>query len=295
MDRSQTDGVGGERAKSAARALGIIELLAETDRGFTFTELEQELELPKSSLHELLSVLVGHRFVELEPDRREYRLGIRVWESGQAYLRHHELVSEARSVMNRVASAVNETVQLAVLDDIDIVYLEKVDSSQPVRLASFVGKREPANTTALGKVLLAGLDDGTLVQRLTGRVLTGSTARTITTVAGLMEESQRVRSNGFALDDEEFAEGLRCLAVPIRGHQGSPIAALGVAVPMMRGDASQLATMLALLAGAALDVSRRLGCPAPILAQTAALKDRTTAEAAIEAGLARAEKAPAQA
>jgi DNA-binding IclR family transcriptional regulator len=285
--RRTTEASGGERAKSAARALAIIEVLAEAERGYTFTELEQALALPKSSLHELLSVLVDRRFVELDPDKRVYRLGIRVWESGQAYLRHRELVGEARVAMARIVSAVNETVQLAVLDEAEIIYLEKVDSSQAVRLASFVGKREPAHNTALGKALLAGLEDQDLASRLEGKVLPATTANTITSVPELIEEARIVRTAGFALDDEEFAEGLRCISVPIRGHRGGIVAALGVAVPRMRGDAQQLGLILSFLADGAIDVSRRLGCPPQVLVTAMSLKDRAAAEAGIREALSR--------
>ena len=271
----------GERAKSASRALSIIELLVDAGHGFTFTDLEQRLGLPKSSLHELLSVLVGHRFVELDPDTREYRLGIRVWESGQAYLRDRELVTETRPILGRIASAVDETVQLAVLEGADIVYLEKVDSSQVVRLQSYVGKREPAYMTALGKVLLAGIDEADLVARHEHQALAASTPYTITTLARLVDESRRVRAVGFALDNEEFAEGLRCLAVPVRGHRGVMAAALGVAVPIMRGTPAQLGLILSLLANGAIDVSRRLGCPTELLGTLEDLREPSASEAAV--------------
>lgn len=284
-DRSNDTSASGERAKSASRALAIIELLVDAGRGFTFTDFEQTLGFPKSSLHELLSVLVGRGFVELDPDTREYRLGIRIWESGQAYLRDRELVTETRPILARIASAVDETVQLAVLEHADILYLEKVDSSQVVRLQSYVGKREPAYMTALGKVLLSGLDEADLVERHERLSLTASTPYTITSLTRLVEETRRARSLGFALDNEEFAEGLRCLAVPIRGHRGAMTAALGVALPIMRGDEEQLGSILALLANGALDVSRRLGCPAEVLPTLLQLRDRPFAEAAVRAAL----------
>ena len=281
----------GERAKSASRALSIIELMVDAGHGFTFTDLEQRLHLPKSSLHELLSVLVGHRFVELDPDTREYRLGIRIWESGQAYLRDRELVTESRPILARIASAVDETVQLAVLEGSDIVYLEKVDSSQAVRLQSYVGKREPAYMTALGKVLLAGIDESDLVARHEHQALAASTPYTITTLARLVEESRRARADGFALDNEEFAEGLRCLAVPIRGHRGAMAAALGVAVPIMRGSTAQLGLILSFLANGAIDISRRLGCPTEVLATLEDLREPAAAEAALAAAIDRSLRA----
>ena len=131
----------GTRAKSAIRALDLIVALAGERRGLSFTELLRMLAVPKSSLHELLAVLTDRGFVEYERESRTYMLGIRVWENGQAYLRHHELVSMARPVMEHIVAQVNETVQVAVLDGVENVYLAKVDCSHPLRLQSDVGRR----------------------------------------------------------------------------------------------------------------------------------------------------------
>src|SRR5690242_174823 len=98
------------QAKSAARALDALEVLAREPHRLSFTELLRLLKVPKSSLHEILTVLVDRGFVEYDATNRLYTLGIRVWESGQAYLRHHELVGEARPLMQGIVDALNETV-----------------------------------------------------------------------------------------------------------------------------------------------------------------------------------------
>src|SRR5918998_2388455 len=105
--------------KSAERVLDIVELLAGEPRGRTFSELRSALDLPKSSLHELLLILSQRGYLDYDDISRTYTLGIRVWESGQAYLRHHDLVREALPMMENIVGTINETVQLAMLDGIE--------------------------------------------------------------------------------------------------------------------------------------------------------------------------------
>jgi DNA-binding IclR family transcriptional regulator len=251
----------GTRAKSAARALMLLELLAEDGGGLTFTEMSTRMGLPKSSLHELLSILTERSFIQWHADDRTYSLGIRVWECGQAYLGQRDLLAEARPIMRSVVGAANETVQLAVLDGVEVVYIERVDSSQPLRLQTSVGTRQPAHATGLGKVMLADLRESELVRRFENRPVVRLTPNTIDSVADLLEELRTVRSAGFAVDNEEYSIGLRCVAVPIRDHAGETVAAMSMSVPRMRGDARSLARNVALLGGGAAEVSRRLGCP----------------------------------
>jgi DNA-binding IclR family transcriptional regulator len=247
--------------KSAVRSLDLIEALAQTPEGLTFTELQRILKCPKSSLHTLLGTLAARSYVELEPKQRRYTLGIRVWENGQAYLRHRELVREALPMMESIRNALNETVQLAVLDGIENVYLAKIDCSHPVRLQSEVGKRLFAHATGLGKVLLAGLPATELEARLQNRTLPAFTPNTIADTILLREELARVRQRGFAVDNQEYTPGLRCVAVPIRDHEEQVTAAMSVSIPLPRASEEQLSAALALLASASLEVARRLGCP----------------------------------
>jgi DNA-binding IclR family transcriptional regulator len=247
------------RVKSAERVLDILEVLSQEPKGLGFTELLHTLSLPKSSLHELLSVLTERGYLELDPTSRTYTLGIRVWESGQAYLRHHDLVREALPVMDSIVRAINETVQLAILDGIENVYLAKADSSHPLRLQSEVGRRLYAHATGLGKALLAYLPEEDLLARLEGRTLPRFTPNTITEASQLLRELATIRERGFAVDAQEYTPGVSCVAVPIWYYPGRVIAAMSVSIPVTRADAELFASALGLLAEGSLKLSRRLG------------------------------------
>lgn len=268
------------QAKSAARALDVLEALARESRGLSFTDLLRLLDIPKSSLHELLTVVVERGYVQYDEASRLYTLGVRVWESGQAYLRHHELVGEAHAVMQGIVDELNETVQLAVLDGIENVYLGRVDCSHPLRLQSEVGKRLSAHATGLGKVLLAYLPVAERDTRLGGQALVRYTPRTITDLAALGAELAAVRARGFAVDDQEYTPGLRCVAVPVYDVYGRPSAAMSVSIPIMRASVAECAAALSRLATASLALSRRLGCSDidPLLGR---LTNRLTAHEAL--------------
>ncbi len=250
-----------DRAKSAGRALDILSAISDMPTGITFAELIERLELPKSSVFEVLDVLLQRRFVQLDAETRRYTLAVRAWEVGSRYLGQHDLASEAHPFMKAIVAELNETVQLAVLDGMDNVYIGKVDCSHPVRLQSAVGKRLPAHATGLGKALLAALAPEDLERRLDGAVLTGYTTRTITDRARLLGQLAGIRKAGFAVDDQEYTPGLRCVAVPVRDHRGVAVAALSASVPMMRAHISPLWKALTLVAGASVRISERVGAP----------------------------------
>jgi DNA-binding IclR family transcriptional regulator len=245
--------------KSAARVLDIVEALAAEPEGLSFSDLVRRLDLPKSSLHGLLATLTDRGYVGFDAERHTYLLGIRVWEHGQAYLRHRDLLQEARRAMEGIVQTINETVQLAVLDGIENVYLAKVDCSHPLRLQSEVGKRLESHATGLGKVLLAHLPVEELQGRLTQPTLKSFTAHTITQRAKLLAELGTVRSQGFGIDDQEYTPGLRCVAVPIREPGGRVATAMSASIPIMRAGPEQMAAALRALAVASLGISRRLG------------------------------------
>jgi IclR family KDG regulon transcriptional repressor len=253
------------RAKSADRALQVLEYLATVPTGASFSEISRALALPKSSTHELLSVMTDRSFVEFNPATRSYRIGIRTWELGQAFISHRDLLTEARPVMAKVAAKLDETVQISVLDGLEEVYLDRVDSSKPLRVQAIVGSRAPAHTTALGKVLLSDRREADILHELRGRKLQALTPNTITAPEALIEELRWVRLMGFAIDDQEHAPGLRCVAVPIKDHEGSTVAAVSVAVPITRGRAENLVDALLALDQGARQISRKLGCDIGLL------------------------------
>jgi DNA-binding IclR family transcriptional regulator len=245
--------------KSAERALAILGLLTRMERPLTFREIEESLRYPRSSLHGLLHTLLDGGWLEFDETSRAYALGIRTWEAGNAYLRATSLAKRALPYMSRVRDALDETVQLALLDGRHNVYVAKADGTQRLVLASEVGRRLEAHATGLGKALLAGLPPAELDRRLAGVTLERVAPNTITDLAALKRELERTRRRGYALDNEEYTLGVRCIAVPVHDHTGEVIAAMSVSVPKVRFDARRRLQALVLLQKAAADLSLALG------------------------------------
>jgi len=251
-----------QAVKSAQRALRILELLTSQERGLTFGEIADALRYPRSSLHGLLWTMTDEGWLELDQATRRYALGIRTWEAGNAYLRAMDLSDRARPYMERVRDALEETVQLSVLDGRYNVYVAKVDGTQRLMLASAVGRRLEAHATGLGKVLLADLSPQELAERIGGEPLERFTANTITDPEDLRRELELIHRRGYALDEEEYTAGVRCVAVGVRDHSGRMAAAMSVSVPTVRFNRRRQQEAIDLLSEAARGLSAALGAPA---------------------------------
>lgn len=273
----------GERTvKSAERVLDLLEIIGRHAKGITFRALLEEMQIPKSSLHALLEVMRSREYIDRPPDARVYLLGIKTWESSQAYLRQHEVIREARRVMERISTATGETVQLARLDRTENVYLAKADGTHPLRLQSEVGGRLEAHATGLGKVLLAHLHDAELRLRYSGVALRRMTANTITDWSRLVNELALIRARGFGIDNEEYTPGLFCIAVPVRDNFDAASLAMSISIPAFRANLGTLSEALALLAGGSIEISTRAGATRGD-ESVAALSDRANAERALAA------------
>jgi DNA-binding IclR family transcriptional regulator len=245
--------------KSALRVLLIVELLTKFDRGLTFAEMHEHLELPKSSLHGLLKTMTARGHLLVDERTRAYRLGVRFWEAGQAFLRSLDLTSICHPYLEAAREGLDETVQLAVLDGLENVYIAKVEADQRLKLVSEVGSRLPAHATGLGKALLAGLDDAELAVRLRGARLERFTPRTIVDKRRLLKVLDEVRELGYAQDDGEYTPGVSCVAVPVRNHEGRVIASMSASVPAVRVDEAMRGRMIDVLVRQADLLSRALG------------------------------------
>jgi DNA-binding IclR family transcriptional regulator len=246
------------QAKSAARALDLLELVASNQTGLTFSELLAETDIPKSSLFELLTLLTERNHLKLDRITRRYTIAIKAWEVGQAFGQHRHLIDAARPAMDKIVATLNETTQLSILDGLENVYLAKVDCTHPVRLQTDVGKRFPAHATGVGKVLLSALSSVDLGERLRSQSLARLTKNTITSKDDLLDELIETQRRGFAVDYEEGTEGLRCVAVPIRGNDGVE-AAMSASIPVFRADPPKMAAALRVLAEASLEIAQTLG------------------------------------
>ncbi len=247
-----------EAVKSADRVLDVFDLLAQHPEGLTFTELREQLEMPKSSAHALLGTLRHRDFLELDDATRRYTVGMRVWQAGQAYAPLTALEDLARPYMRAVGDELNETVQLAVLDGVHNLYIAKVDSTHQLRLASRVGIRLPAYATGVGKALLGGLSDEAVRQLFAGVVFQPFTSRTVTGMEPLITELRIVRERGYATDDGEYTAGVSCIAVPVRDRSGRVVAAMSVSAPEVRVTSELSRRIVDLLGEQATAMSERL-------------------------------------
>lgn len=250
---------GGGAVKSAERALSILELLTRERRPLSFVEIGAALGYPRSSLHGLLRTLSDRGWISFDAHARTYFLGLRAWEAGSAYQDAVTLADRALPYMHAVRDALDETVQLSVLDGRDNVYIAKVDGAQRLVLESDVGGRLRAHATGLGKVLLADLPADELERRIGGVELERYTPHTVTDRSELARELERIRREGYAEDHEEYTLGVRCVAVPVRDHSGDVVAAMSVSVPTVRLDAERQQRTRVVLREAADGLSRALG------------------------------------
>ena len=236
-------GPGADRspAPAVARAVGILDLLAaDPTAPHGTSEIARRLQLPKSSVANVCAALVDSGL--LRRSGNGFSLGHRLAEFGGAYLAGMDQVREFREGCQTLPAASQETVQLAVLDRLDVVYLARHEGRQPIRLVSEIGRRLPASCTAAGKAALAWLSPADLADRLRGTTsLPGLTAQSHRFPAELLADLEATRRRGYAIDDEETAEGVVCFAavVPERSEGRRPATGpCAVSVALLKARAS---------------------------------------------------------
>ncbi|WP_433367916.1 IclR family transcriptional regulator [Actinoplanes sp. CA-142083] len=241
------------------RALDILELFLERPQ-LSARDVAERLDLPRTTVHELLVTLVARSYLISVPGQPvQYRLGMPLFQLGAAFAGRLDLVREAQSVARDVAAACDEAVHVAVRDGADVVYLVKVDSTHPVRMVSGVGLRLPAHCTAVGKVLLASLDPESLDAILAKGALPGMTPESITDADVLRAHLDGVRAEGVAVDVGESDSAMRCVAAAIRDHSGATIAAMSVSAPIIRWTAQAQVDWADLVRKGAATLSARMG------------------------------------
>lgn len=242
--------------QSVDRALNILGILARVGEAGV-TEIALELGVHKSTAFRLVATLETHRMVEQNEDRGKYRLGVGLLRLAGATTARLDVVQEARPITRKLAADTGETVNIAVLSDHSALYLDQVAGSSALQPHNWVGQHIPLHATSNGKVLLCGLDDEELEQRL--RKLKPYTSGTITSRSGLRRELATVCEQGYAVAVDELEVGLTAIAAPIRNAHRDVIASLSVSGPTFRIDAARVEAMVPLVVDAAEEISVRLG------------------------------------
>ena len=215
--------------QSVERALDVLEALA-AGGSLGISEVAAGTRLPDGTAHRLLRTLVARGYARQGPDRR-YSLGTRLLTLGDGARR--STAASARPFLSRLVELSGETANLAVLEGDQAVYVAQVQSAHRLRMFAEVGRHVPVHSTAVGKVLLAGLPDAAVHAVLARAGLASRTSRTLASPEAVLAELATVRRVGWAVDDEEEETGVRCLAVPVRSD-GLVVAAMSVSGPAAR-------------------------------------------------------------
>lgn len=219
--------------RAVTRALDVLLCFTQDKPELTLSEIAELVELHKSTVLRVLCTLESKRFVQRDEATGKYRLGLRVLELAMFVLEHIDLRRQAWPFLYRLAETHRETVDLGVLDDCDVVYLEVIESPQRVKLAAAPGQRLPAYCTSSGKAILAYLPDEE-VRRILDCGTRPYTSRTIVSADQLLAELQQTRERGFAIAQEEFEDGINAVAAPVLDRNGAPVAVVALAGPAYR-------------------------------------------------------------
>lgn len=245
--------------QSVSRAIRVLNALAADEDGMTLTEIAHTVSLPPSTVHRLLTTLQQERYVRFDTERGAWQIGVQCFSVGNAFLRTRDLVAITRPYMRRLMEESGETVNLAVRDNDEMVYLAQVECREMMRAFAKPGARVPIAGSAVGKTLLArmsGKDVSDLLQRVGNQQ---RTRRTINALPKMQEELERVRKVEYAIDNEEHSVGLRCVASALFGHHSEPLGAISISGPTARITDERLAALGKIVSSIAKEATTALG------------------------------------
>ena len=245
-------------ATAVERALNILEAAANRRDGLTNSEISHKLGIPKSSASYILRTLERRGYLRRDPETGRYRLGLKILSLGGDARANLDLAEVALPFMRGLQDRIHLTIHLAVLDQGEAVYIEKVEAPGFFKVNTWVGRRMYLHSTSVGKCLLAWLPKPEVETLLRQQGMKKRTPKTISSVAKLLSGLERVREQGHALDDEENSLGARCVCAPIFDATGGVTAALGVSGTLTQMDEENMVKIVDALKETARRISRQL-------------------------------------
>ena len=243
--------------KPVAKALQVLEFVAEEGRELTLTEIAHHVIQPKTTVFRYLQTLKAAGFVSYDPKSDRYRTGVRLWTLNRAGGRN-VLCDTALGTMRELRDKFNETVNLGEIDGKEIVYLEMVESRRSLRMEAKIGARDPIYTTALGKAILSGMEESSwevhLPEVLESRIGAPTQSR-----SEFYKELRLAAKLGYAVDRSKNEEGAYCVAAPILHTNGQVVAAISVSAPDSRITTNLQHLISKAVVSAATEISMRLG------------------------------------
>ena len=252
----------GGQVQSLDRAISILERLAEAD-GMNLTDLSQSVGLAPSTTHRLLTTLQQRRFADFDEEYGVWVIGVGAFNVGNAFLRSRKLISLGRPIMRRLMEDVGETINLAVEDKAELVYVTQFESHAPMRAFFRPGRRAPMHSSAIGKAMLAEMSEDELRDFLHKKGMPRFTDRTIVDPGSLRDQLREIRQRHWAVDDEEHTAGMRCVAATIHNEHGEVIAGISISGPTVRVTETRLGELGAKVVQAAEQITRQIGGVVP--------------------------------
>lgn len=246
------------RVQSIDRAVKILKCFSSRRPELRLTEIADELDLNKSTVHGIITTLKYHGLIDQDEESQKYRLGLALLGLGSIVKDSLKINKIARPYIDEICSRLGETVHLGALDKDEVVYLEKAESHQSMRIVTTIGARLPAYCTGVGKAMMAYVDEETLIDLLPDK-FERFTPNTITDKNVLLEVLREVRARGYAMDYQEHDLGLTCVAAPVLDSAGRANYAISVSGPSIRMTEAKIEEAIKLVKEAAEEISRSLG------------------------------------
>jgi len=243
---------------SIVKTFHLIELLV-SQKEFELTDLNRLLNFTKTTTHRILLTLKSLGYVEQDKENMPYRASIKFFELGWRVIHNINLIEIAHPYMVELVKEADETVNLGILDGLDIICVHKVESKHILKQDQPEGSRSKAYYTAFGKAALAFLPAEELKRLLSEAPIVSSTSKSLKTVKDIEKTLKEIRDLGYSVDDEEFAEGIRCVGAPIFSHGGKIVAGMSIAGPTVRIKKQGIEHLAKLVMVKAAAISRRLG------------------------------------
>lgn len=254
-----TGKTGGGHSQSLVRGLNILEVLAAEPQGLALSDIAARMELAPSTTHRLLQALHGQGFITQEAELGRWRIDVKTFRIGNAFLEARDLVATARPFLRRLTEASGESANLGIEDSGQAVFLAQTESPQMMRMITRLGSRAPMHASGVGKALMAWLSQAEVARILDAHDLPRVTPNSLDTPAALEAAMAEIRATGYACDREEHAIGLHCVAAAIHDEHGRPLAAISVSGPMARIPEARLNELGQLVREAADEITALLG------------------------------------
>lgn len=223
-----------EVVQSVDRALTILEVLSSHNDGLGITDISNKIDLHKSTVHRLLGTLIYKGFVVQDLETNRYRVSLKLYELGAKRVDNAQILNASRPYTQALMESLNEVVHLVIKDTNDIVYIDKVEADNTIRMASSIGKRSPFYCTSVGKAMLAFMPVEEVNRIWNNSNVEKLTYNTIVDFDEFKEELKKIREKGYAVDEEENEIGVRCIGAPVFNRNGEIEGAISISGPENR-------------------------------------------------------------